>query len=336
MREGIVAAFEEANAAGGVNGRLVELISYDDGYEPEKAIENTYRLIKDDQVFALIGEVGTPTSNAAQPIATEANVPFIGPFTGAAFLRNPAFGNVINIRASYDQETEAWIEHLTTDLGLSRIAILYQDDSFGRAGLSGVLQALEKRGMELVAEGTYRRNTTAVKNALLAIRKSDPEAVVMVGAYKPCAEFIKLANRVKLDAVFVNISFVGSNALAKELGEDGEGVVVTQVVPFPADTGIPLVAQYQEALKVARPDAEPGFVSLEGYMVGRLVVAALEKLGDDLTRAGLLATIREVGTFDLGGIELNYGPDDNQGMDQVFLTVIQADGSLKAADRLGG
>ena len=215
-------SFNEANATGGVNGRRLELVSYDDGYEPEKAIANTKRLIDENGVFALVGEVGTPTSNAAQPIATEAGVPFIGPFTGAAFLRNPSLGNVINIRGSYDQETEAWIEHLTTDLGVSRIAILYQDDTFGRAGLSGVSKAMEKRGMKLVAEGTYERNTTAVKTALLAIRKADPEAVVMVGAYKPCAEFIKLAHRLKLNAVFVNISFVGANALAKELGEDGK------------------------------------------------------------------------------------------------------------------
>ena len=242
MREGILAAFAEANTTGGVNGRRLELVSYDDGYEPEKAIANTKRLIEEDGVFALVGEVGTPTSNAAQPIATDAGVPFIGPFTGAAFLRDPSLGNVINVRGSYDQETEAWIEHLTSDLGVSRIAILYQDDSFGRAGLSGVSKAMDKRGMKLVAEGTYERNTTAVKTALLAIRKEDPEAVVMVGAYKPCAEFIKLARRLKLDAVFVNISFVGSNALAKELGEDGDGVVVTQVVPFPADTSLPLVA----------------------------------------------------------------------------------------------
>ena len=334
MREGILASFNEANAAGGVNGRRLELVSYDDGYEPEKAIANTKRLINENGVFALVGEVGTPTSNAAQPIATEAGVPFIGPFTGAAFLRNPSLGNVINVRGSYDQETEAWIEHLTTDLGVSRIAILYQDDTFGRAGLSGVSKAMEKRGMKLVAEGTYERNTTAVKTALLAIRKADPEAVVMVGAYKPCAEFIKLARRLKLDAVFVNISFVGANALAKELGEDGKGVVVTQVVPFPGDTSIPLVARYQKALKAANPDAQIGFVSLEGYMVGRLVVEALGKVKGPVTRAGLLSTIKEVGTFDLGGITLAYGPDDNQGMDQVFLTVIQADGSFKPVDRL--
>ena len=334
MREGILAAFNEANAAGGVNGRRLELISYDDAYEPEKAIANTKRLVDENRVFALVGEVGTPTSNAVEPIAMEAGVPFVGPFTGAAFLRDPSLSNVVNIRASYDEETESWIEHLTTDLGFSRIAIMYQDDSFGRAGLSGVTKAMEKRGMKLVAEGTYERNTTAVKMALLAIRKADPQAVVMVGAYKPCAEFIKLARRLKLDVVFVNISFVGPEALAKELGEDGKGVVVTQVVPFPRDTNLPLVASYQKALRATNPDAQIGFVSLEGYMVGRVLTEALGKLNGQVTRAALLSTIKEVGTFDLGGITLSYGPDHNQGMDKVFLTVIQADGSFKPVDRL--
>ena len=156
----------------------------------------------------------------------------------------------------------------------------------------------------------------------------------MVGAYKPCAEFIKLARRLKMNPVFINISFVGANALAKELGEDGKGVVVTQVVPFPADASLPLVARYQKALKATNPDAQIGFVSLEGYMVGRLVVEALGKVKGAVTRAGLLATIRDVGTFDLGGVTLSYGPNDNQGMDQVFFTVIQADGSFRPIDRL--
>jgi ABC-type branched-subunit amino acid transport system substrate-binding protein len=188
--------------------------------------------------------------------------------------------------------------------------------------------------MKLVAEGTYERNTTAVKMALLEIRKADPEAIVMVGAYKPCAEFIKLARRLNLNPVFVNISFVGANALAKELGKDGKGVVVTQVVPFPGDVSIPLVARYQKALKATNADAQIGFVSLEGYMVGRLVVEALGKVKGPVTRAGLLSTIKEVGTFDLGGITLTYGADDHQGMDKVFLTEIQADGSFKPIDRL--
>jgi branched-chain amino acid transport system substrate-binding protein len=334
MRDGIVAAFQESNATGGVHGRKLDLISYNDGYEPEMAIANTKRLIGEDKVFALIGEVGTTTSKAVQPITTEQGIPFIGPFTGAAFLRDPSLTNVVNIRASYRQETEAWMEHLTTDLGLSRIAILYQDDSFGRAGIEGVTEALEKRGLALVSEGTYMRGTTAVKRALLAIRKGNPQAVVMVGAYEPCAEFIKLAHMIKLDAVFVNISFVGSEALAEELGRDGEGVVVTQVVPLPDDVNIPLVASYQRALKAINPNAKPGFVSLEGYVAGRLVVEALNKLGNSVTRAGLLSIIRDVGVFDLDGITLSYGPGDNQGMDKVYLTVIQTDGSFKAVDRL--
>ena len=264
MRTGLLAAFAETNHNGGVKGRKLELKSYDDGYEPERAIAHTIRLINEDKVFALIGEVGTPTSKAVQPIATKAAVPFIGPFTGAGFLRNPDLGNVVNFRGSYDQETEAWIKHLTEDLKYDRIAILYQDDSFGRVGLSGVQKALKKRGLKLVAEGTYKRNTTAVKSALLSIRKGKPQAVVMVGAYKPIAEFIKLAGKTKLKATFVNISFVGSKALAKELGAQGAGVVITQVVPFPWDTSIPLVKQYHEALKAHDANAEPGFVSLEG------------------------------------------------------------------------
>ena len=334
MRQGILTAFEEANAAGGVNGRKLELVSYNDGYEPNKAIENTKRLIEEDKVFALIGEVGTPTSKAAQPIATDAGVPFIGPFTGAEFLRNPYKRTVVNVRASYYQETEAMVERLVADLGVTRIAILYQDDSYGRAGLAGVELALDKRGMQLVAQGTYKRNTTAVKRAVLSIRKGKPEAVIMIGAYKPCAEFIKVARKVGLDAKFLNVSFVGSKALAKELGADGQGVIVTQVVPFPEDADNPFVARYHKALGEQSPDAEAGFVSLEGFLVGRLTVSVLEQLGDVVTRDGFLGKIAEIGSFDLDGIPLTYGPEDNQGMDQVFLTVIQSDGRFKAVERL--
>jgi ABC-type branched-subunit amino acid transport system substrate-binding protein len=334
MRAGILAAFAEANSKGGVNGHQLELKSYDDGYEPEQSISHVQTLINQDQVFGLIGAVGTPTSKATQPIATDAGVPFIGPFTGAGFLRAPELSNVINVRGTYDQETEAWIKHLTEDLGYDRIAILYQDDSFGRVGLDGVNKALQARGLSLVAEGTYKRNTTAVKEALLAIRKAEPQAVVMVGAYKPIAEFIKLSRKVKMTSTFVNISFVGSNALAKELGADGEGVVITQVVPFPWDSSIPLVKQYQAAIKAQDPSAEPDFVSLEGYMVGRIAIMALEKVQGEITRDAFLKAMN--GAFDLGGVTLTYGPGDNQGMDEVFLSIIQADGTFKAVRRLGG
>jgi branched-chain amino acid transport system substrate-binding protein len=334
MRAGIGAAFDEANKKGGVHGRQLKLISVDDGYEPDKSIAATKKLIDEDKVFALVGPVGTPTSAAAQPIATAAKVPFIGAFTGAGFLRNAKLENVINVRASYDAETEAWVRHLTDDLKIKKIAIFYQDDAFGRAGLSGFKKAMDKRGMEIAAEGTFERNTVAVKSALLTLKRAEPEAVVMVGPYKPCAEFIKLARKTDFNPVFVNISFVGAVALAKELGPDGNGVVVSQVVPFPWDASLKVVADYQAAIKARDPQLQPEFVSLEGYLVGRLVIAALEKAGPDITREGLLKAIKDTGSFDLGGLAMTFGPDDNEGLDKVFMTVIQPDGSFKAVDKL--
>ncbi|MEE9319331.1 MAG: ABC transporter substrate-binding protein [Granulosicoccus sp.] len=334
MRAGLLAAFKEANDEGGVNGRTIEMVTYDDGYEPERAIANTESLINKDKVFVIVGGVGTPTAKAAQPITKAAGVPFIGPFTGAGFLRDPDNSNVINVRGSYDQETEAWISHLSDDLDSKRIAILYQDDSFGRAGLSGVRKAMTKRNMELVAEGTYERNTTAVKSALLKIRKAKPDAVVMVGAYRPIAEFVRLARKLRMNSKFVTISFVGSKALAKELGDVGEGVVVTQVVPFPEDNSLPLVENYRKALEELDPTAEPGFVSLEGYMVGKLFVEAVAMLGKDVTREGLISVFEGTGDFDLGGVILSYGPDDNQGMDEVYMSVLQADGKFQYVENL--
>jgi branched-chain amino acid transport system substrate-binding protein len=332
MRDGLKAAFTEANAKGGIKGRKLELMSRDDGYEPTKSIEATKALI-DAGIFALVGPVGTPTSMAAHPIAKEAGIPFIGPFTGVESLRNPYQAHVVNIRASYFQETEVMVERLTKDRGFTKIAILYQDDAFGRAGLEGVQRALQKRNMKLASEGTFERNTVAVKGALLEIRKGDPQAVIMIGPYKPCAEFIRLCRTLKLDAVLMNISFVGSDALAKELGPAGAGVLVTQVVPFPFDTSIPLVAAYQKALQTALPDVQPGFVSLEGYVVGRTVVAALSRIDGEPTRKGLLEKLTS-GQYDLDGFSLSFGPNKNQGSDAVYLTVIGPDGKFKPVTTL--
>ena len=334
MQDGILAAFKEANANGGTKGRFLELVTYDDGYEPNNAITNTNTLIQKDRVFALIGGVGTPTANAIEPITSRANVPFIAPFTGAEFLRNPYKRYVINIRGSYWQETEEWIERLTQDLKVKRIAILYQDDSYGRAGLSGVKRAMKKRGLELVAEGTYKRNTTAIKSALLSIRKSNPEAVVMVGAYKAIAEFIKLAKRIKMDAKFINISFVGSKALASELGVKGDGVIISQVVPFPFDKSNPIVASYHKALKNYDSKIQPGFVSLEGYISGRFVIEILNKINGKVTRESFIDTIYRTRHINLNGLKLTYLPENNQGMDKVFLTILQKDGTFKAVKKL--
>lgn len=328
MRRGILAAFAEANAAGGVGGRRLELISYDDGYEPERAIENTQKLIEEDRVFALIGAVGTPTSAAAAPIAAAAGVPLIGPFTGAEFLRDPALATVVNVRASYFQETERIAAWLADEQGIRRIAVLYQDDSFGRTGLEGMRQALARRGLSVVSQGVYPRNTTAVKRALLAIRQGAPEAVVIVGTYAPSAAFTLWARKLGLSALFVNLSFVGSEALAAALGGSGAAdTYISQVVPPPDGDSLPLLAEYRAAI-----GGQVSFVSLEGYIAGRLAVAVLAGIEGEPTREAFLAALRRIGTFDLGGFQLRYGAGDNQGSDAVFLTAVEADGRIVAVE----
>lgn len=334
MRLGIEAAFAEANANGGVHGRRLDLVSYNDSYEPEASIANTVRLIEEDNVFALIGEVGTPTSRSATPIAALASVPFIGPFTGAGFLRDPGWQNIINLRSSYQQETAEMVARLMEDLGITRIGVMYQDDSYGRSGYRGVVAALEPHGMEPVAVGLYQRNTTAVKTALLDLMEGEPEAVIMIGAYEPCAELIIWGRHLGLDAMYLNVSFVGSNALQQELGSRGAGVIVTQVVPFPWDSSLPVVSSYQSALEAYQPGTSPGFVSLEGYLAGRMAIAGLEKCGTDVDRQCFVDSILESEMIDLEGFQLQFGPGDNQGSDKVFLTVIGADGAYHAVDTL--
>jgi ABC-type branched-subunit amino acid transport system substrate-binding protein len=323
MRSGILAAFNEINLVGGIDGRRLELLSYDDRYEPEIAISNTDRLINNDNVFALIGPVGTPTSMAAEPIATAAQVPMIGPFTGAEFLRDAGLRSVINLRASYFQEAERIVDWLTRERGAVRVAILYQDDSYGRAGRAGIIQALERRGLVASSEGVYPRNTAVVKRALLSIRRGNPDAVIIIGAYQPSAEFIRWARKLELAALIVNVSFVGTDALIEAAGEAGIGTFISQVVPYPHDEALPLVAEYRSAMAALFPGQELGYVSLEGYLAGRLTIAVLRSIDGSPTREAFLSALTEIGHFDIGGFPLDFGPDDNQGSDQVFLTEIE-------------
>ena len=326
MRLGIEAAFAEVNRRGGVHGRSLELVFRDDAYEPEAAIANTVHLIEAERVFALIGAVGTPTSRSATPVAAEAGVPYIAPFTGAEFLRDASWGNVLNLRASYYQETEEMVARLTEDLGVSRIAVLYQDDSFGRAGYRGVRLALDRRAMQPVSIGLYPRNTTAVKTALLDLQRGEPEAVIMIGAYQPVAALIRWARHVGMDPTFLTVSFVGSNALAQELGAAGAGVYVTQVVPFPRDDTLPVVGAYLRALAAHDAAAVPGFVSFEGYLAGRLAVAGVQGCGTAPDRDCFMDSLLGSDEIDIDGFTLRYGASDNQGSDAVFLTRIGSDG----------
>ncbi len=336
MRLGIEAAFNEANERGGVHGRRLELTHLDDAYEPEAAIANTAFLLEQEQVFALIGAVGTPTSRSALPVALAAGSPYIAPFTGAGFLRDPEWGNVINLRASYAQETEEMVERLTTDLGIDRIAVMYQDDSYGRAGYNGALAALDRREMGLAGVGVYTRNTTAVKTGILDLRQGSPDAVIVIGAYQPVAALVAWSRYIGWDPIFMTVSFVGSNALLNELGADGAGVYVTQVVPFPTDASVPIVAAYHEALAAHAPDASPGFVSLEGYLAGRLAVTGLELCGRELDRDCFLKSTLGAGAISLDGFELEYGARDNQGSDAVFLTTISDGGEYVSMTKLQG
>ncbi len=323
MRAGLLAAFAKINDEGGVKGREIHLISKDDGYEPDRAVKNTRSLIGEDNIFMLIGEVGTPTSKAVIPIIERHKIPFFAPFTGAEFLRIPFRKYVVNVRASYFQEMEKLTSYLIDVKKARRIACFYQNDSYGFAGLNGIKLALKKRGMQLVAEGNYERNTVAVMGGLREIHKEEPDAIVLVGAYSACAEFIKLSKaKINRDIVYCNISFVGTESLKKALGRYGENVIVSQVVPYPKDTGIPLVREYVDSMKKYQHDAPMSFTSLEGYIAGRLFSMIAGEVSGELTREKFIRTMEEIGRFDLGGVVLQFGPRDHQGMDTIHLTRI--------------
>lgn len=328
MNLGLTAAFTAANAAGGVHGRQIVLTALDDGYEPGRAVAALRQVIADDDQLALIGSVGTAPARAMLPLTQSAGLPMIGPMTGAGFLRGQGAENVVNLRASYDAETAEWVRYLVETRGFSRIGILYQDDDFGRAGLAGVQKAMATRQMALVGQAAYLRNSVAVKEGMLDLRALDPEAVVIVGAYRPAAAFIAAAHAMAFRPVFVNISFVGSEALKQALGRDGRGVIISQVVPLPTDASLPVVSEYQAALAAVAPDAPADFVSLEGYLVGRMTVMALEAAGPSPTRSGLLTAFSGLGSVELGGLPLHFAAGDNQALDEVFLTAITSEGGF--------
>jgi len=323
LRGGLLAAFSKVNEEGGVHGREILLLSKDDGYEPDRAIRNTMELISVDHVLMLIGEVGTPTSKAVIPLVEKHEIPFFAPFTGADLLRNPFRRYVINVRGSYVQEMERLASHLIDKKGIKRIACFFQNDSYGYAGLKGIELALKKRGMELVSTASYERNTVAVIGGLEEIHAAKPEAVILVGTYSACAEFIKLSkNKYGGDLVYGSISFVGTESLKETLGGYGKDVIVSQVVPLPTDKQLPLVREYERAMRKYQHDVPLSFTSLEGYIAGKLFAKIAREVPQPLTREKFIETMHRVGRFDLGGVVLQFGPDDHQGSDAIYLTSI--------------
>ena len=326
-RAGLLAAFGERNAKGGVNGRSLELISLDDGYEPEMAAANAERFASKDDVLAVIGGVGTPTAKRIVPVLRAAGIPFVGHITGADFLgdfkRNP---HVVNLRASYLQELRAMVDHVVRKRGKKRFGILYQDDAFGRSVLKNYQTVLREHGLHILAKSAFSRNTHAVHAGLFILAKADLDAILIVGPYAANAEIINLANGLGHDYIIGNLSFVLSSELRKRVETPSDRILVTEVMPNPTDTKRRIVRSYQRALLAASEreagSAPPVFneLSLEGYILGRFVITVLERLGDEWTRERFLqqALASGVVLIDDGAVE--FQPGTNVGAKFVRLT----------------
>ncbi len=331
MREAMLAHFDQVNKSGGVNGRKVELVTIDDGYETERTLANTKALIQDKQVFALMGYYGsTPTTEAMNKVFGPAKVPLVGTISGAGTLREPPASNpnsryMFNIRASYADEAEAIVNQIIA-LGLKNIAVFYQNDGFGKSGLEGVTNALKRANLTPVAVGTVERNSLDVAKATEAISKVNPQAVVMVTLYKPTAAFVKAMKQLGQFPMFLTLSPVGAEVLAQELGNDARGIGISQVVPYPWNDTIGIVRDYQRLLDKQKDKFS--YYGLEGYITARLMTEALKKTGKDVTREKLVSTLEGLQNFDLGGFKINYSANSRQGSRYVELTVVGAGGKV--------
>jgi len=324
MHDGAQAYFDQVNASGGVFGRKIILKTLDDGYEPERAAANTRQFIEQDDVLALFGYVGTPTSNASIPTLTKAKVPFFAPFTGAQSLREPFNRNIFNIRASYFAETEKIVQQITT-LSLKKIAVFYQNDAYGKAGLEGVTRALKKRGIEVAGLGTVERNSVDVSAAVAKIRQSQPQTVIMVSAYNSSAAFIKAMIAAGSPPSFWNISFVGSQQLVNALGKDASGVQIAQVMPAPWDEVNGIVKEYRKYY-LQDGKREWDYVSMEGFIAAKVLVEGLKRAGGSLSRESLVKALETINHYDAGGYFVTFSPSNHNGSEFVDLTMVSKSG----------
>jgi branched-chain amino acid transport system substrate-binding protein len=327
MNAGARLCFDAINAAGGVNGAQIELRTLDDQYEPDKCRANTEALIRDD-VFALFGYVGTPTSVAALPVINQARIPFFGPFTGAEALRDPFQRHVFHVRASYYDETALIVKQLT-QLGLRKIAVFRQNDNYGQAGYDGVVRALKPLGLEPVAVGLVERNTVNVDEAVKSIVAKEPDAVVQISAYKSCAAFIRAARKAGYGGTFYNVSFVGTQALADELGKQAMGVVVSQVMPFPFSLTTPISREYLAAVQKAGGDHKPNYSSMEGYVAAKLFAEGLRRAGKSPNREALIGGLEAMQSLDFGGFVASFSSRSHVASRFVDLSMLTDDGRVR-------
>jgi len=327
MNIGTKAYLDHINAQGGVYGRKIALKTRDDQYEANLCVDATTRLIEEDKVFALISYVGTPTTAAAMPIITNAKVPLVGPFTGAELLRTPVNRYIFNVRASYYDETEKIVDLLVSN-GNTNIAVFYQDDNYGLAGLKGVEIAMAKRNLKISALGKVERNTIKVEDAVKSINAARPGGVVMISAYTSVAEFVRQMKKAGSITQFYNVSFVGSKALADALKDEGYGITISQVVPFPwTSSGVRVVKEYQEIMTKAG-NTDFNFSSLEGFIVGKVMVEGLKRAGKDLTREKLIAALESMNNVDLGEFVVSFSSTNHSGSKYVNITMIGRGGKF--------
>ena len=319
--------FDRTNAQGGVFGRKIVLLKRDDGLVPERTQVNTKLLIAQDEVFALFGFVGAASSNAAMPIFTEAKVPFFAPSSGSESLRMPFNRYIFNLRASNDREIEKIVEQLVTTYA-SNVAVFYQYDSEGWTGLESVERTLKRFKLAPVAVGTVDRNSTDVAAAVSSILPKAPGTVIMICTYKSAAAFIKEMRRAGYRGQFVNVSSVGSQALLAEVGKDGYGVLVSQVVPFPWSPSAGIVLEYQRAMANAGTK-EFDFTSLEGFIAAKALVEGLQRAGKNLTREKFVTALESFHKLDLGDFMLNFSSADHSQGKFVDLTLIGAFGKFR-------
>lgn len=330
--QGAQVAFRVANAQGGIAGKPIRLIAYDDKYEPQITLANTHKLLEKDRVFALFGFVGTPTVKKILPIIGD--TPFVAPYTGASFLRDPSWSNLVNFRSSYRDEIQKIVDYLVAKRAFKQFAIFYQNDDYGIEGYNAAVTALRKYKLSLVGEGTYKRNTLSVRHALNEIKGSHPDAIIIVGAYKPSAYFIREARRCcDAGVVFAPISFVNADALVAELGNATEGILFSQTVPAYDDQTIQAVRSFRRDLAHFAPKSKPTFAALEGYLAARAVVAALRKQKGQVNRKSFLRTLKNLRADDLEGLPIRY--QNTQLLNQVYLSTFH-DGAFHPLERSGG
>lgn len=304
---GADAYFLHVNESNLLSGKKISLIVYDDKYEPELTIENIKKLINE-KIFVFFGFVGTPTVKKILPILQEEKIPLIAPFSGAEFLREEKNEHFVNFRSSYKEEIDAIVKYLYEKNGVERFAVFYQNDDYGEEGFVSLLESLDKRGLKLSGEGTYKRNTLSIKHALYEIKSVQPEAIIMVGAYRANALFIKTAKRddVFKDTYFCNISFGDADEMIKELDKNTTNLLFSEVVPNYKNSDFSVILEYKELMKKYYPNQALGFISLESFLAAKTVVAALQNIDGVITRDKFLTEIKSLKSISLGGLEIDF------------------------------